>query len=77
VDTVRTSLLGDLTINEGRGKSIGRFNAVVSLSSAIGFSLGGFMAKIYGLRSLFYLASPVITLSTLLLFLIREKEFQF
>jgi len=74
VDTIRTSLLGDLTIKEGRGKVIGKFNAIVSLSSAIGLSLGGFMAKLYGLKSLFYFASASVALSTALLFFIREGE---
>ena len=73
-DTIGTSLLGDLTIKEKRGKTIGKFNAIVGLSSAAGLSLGGYMAKFYGLKSLFYLASLVVALSTGLLFFIREGE---
>ena len=73
-DTIGTSLLGDLTIKEKRGKTIGKFNAIVGLSSAAGLSLGGYMAKFYGLKSLFYLASIVVALSTGLLFFIREGE---
>ena len=74
VDTISTSLLGDLTIKEKRGKAIGKFNAIVGLSSAVGLSLGGYMAKFYGLKSLFYLASLVVALSTVLLFFIKESE---
>ncbi len=73
-DTIGTSLLGDLTIKEKRGKTIGKFNAIVGLSSAVGLSLGGYMAKFYGLKSLFYLASIVVALSTVLLFFIKEGE---
>lgn len=73
-DTISTSLLGDLTIKEKRGRTVGKFNAIVGLSSAAGLSLGGYMAKIYGLKSLFYLASIVVALSTALLFFIREAE---
>ncbi len=73
-DTISTSLLGDLTIKEKRGKAVGKFNAIVGLSSAVGLSLGGYMAKFYGLKSLFYLASIVVALSTVLLFFIREGE---
>ena len=73
-DTISTSLLGDLTVKEKRGKAIGRFNAIVGLSSAAGLSLGGYMAKFYGLKSLFYLASVVVALSTVLLFFIKENE---
>jgi MFS family permease len=73
-DTIGTSLLGDLTRKEKRGRAIGKFNAIVGLSSAAGLSLGGYMAKFYGLKSLFYLASVVVTLSTVLLFFIKELE---
>ncbi len=74
LDTIRTSLLGDLTIKRERGKSIGKFNAIVSLSSAIGLYLGGYIAKFYGLKSIFYLASIFIILSTSLLFFIGEEK---
>ncbi len=74
VGTIRTSLLGDLTTKEKRGKTVGKFNAAVSLASAIGLSLGGYMVKLYGLKSLFYLASIVVALSTGLLFFIKEKD---
>lgn len=71
-DTISTSLLGDLTVKEQRGKTIGKFNAIVSFSSAVGLALGGYMAKFYGLKSLFYLAASVVALSTVLLFFIKE-----
>jgi DHA1 family multidrug resistance protein-like MFS transporter len=73
-DTISTSLLGDLTVRERRGKAVGKFNAIVGLSSAVGLSLGGYMAKFYGLKSLFYLASVVVALSTVLLFFIKEGQ---
>lgn len=71
-DTISTSLLGDLTTKEGRGKTVGKFNAIVSLASAVGLALGGYMAKFYGIKSLFYLASAVVVLSTVMLFFIQE-----
>jgi MFS family permease len=73
-DTISTSLLGDLTVREQRGREVGKFNAIVGFSSAVGLSLGGYMAKFYGLKSLFYLASIVVVLSTILLFFIKEME---
>lgn len=73
-ETITTSFLGDLTKKEIRGKAIGSFNAVVGLASAAGLSLGGYMAKIYGLESLFYLAAIVVVLSTALLFFIKEDK---
>jgi len=73
-ETISTSLLGDLTIKGKRGKAIGKFHAIVGLSSAIGLSLGGYMAKFYGLKSLFYLAAVVVALSTGLLFCIKEGD---
>jgi len=73
-DTITTSFLGDLTKKEIRGRAIGSFNAVVGLASAAGLSVGGYMAKIYGLESLFYLASIVVVLSASLLFFIKEDK---
>jgi MFS family permease len=74
IDTISTSLLGDLTIKEKRGKAVGTFNAIVGLSSAVGLSLGGYMVKYHGIKSLFYVASLVVAFSTVLLFFIREGE---
>ncbi len=73
-NTISTSLLGDLTVKEKRGHSIGKFNAIVGFAAAAGLSLGGFMAKIYGLKSLFYFAAVVVALSTILLVFIREES---
>ena len=73
-ETIRTTLLGDLTVAEKRGKVVGKFNAIVSLSSAAGLSLGGYMVKLYGIKALFYFASIVVLLSTVLLFFISEGE---
>jgi DHA1 family multidrug resistance protein-like MFS transporter len=73
-DTISTSLLGDLTVKEKRGKVVGKFNAIVGLASAAGLALGGYIAKFYGIKSLFYIASVVVVLSTVLLFFIREGE---
>jgi DHA1 family multidrug resistance protein-like MFS transporter len=74
VGTVSTSLLGDLTIKEQRGRTVGKFQAIVSVSSATGLILGGYMAKSYGINSLFYLASGSIAFSTVLLFLLKEND---
>jgi MFS family permease len=74
VGTVSTSLLGDLTKRESRGKHVGTFNAVVSLASAAGLFMGGYLVKIYGLKSLFYLASGTVALSTILLYFIKEDK---
>lgn len=72
--TIRTSLLGDLTIKEKRGRTVGKFNSIVSLASAAGLALSGYLVKYYGLTSLFYLAAIVVALSTVLLFFIREGD---
>ncbi|MCD6261896.1 MAG: MFS transporter [Deltaproteobacteria bacterium] len=73
-ETISVSLLADLTSKGGRGKEIGRFRALVSLTSAMGLALSGYLAKSYGINFLFYMASSVVVLSTALLFLIKEKE---
>ena len=71
--TIKTAILGDLTVKEKRGGVVGRFNAIVSFTSAIGLALSGYLVKYYGLEFLFYLAAAVVFLSTFLLFLIREE----
>jgi MFS family permease len=74
VNTISTSLLGDLTVKAKRGRSIGKFNAIVGISSGIGLLFSGYIVKLYGLKSLFYLASVIVALSTILLFFIKEKN---
>jgi MFS family permease len=73
-DTIKTALLGDLTVKEKRGGVVGKFNAVVSFASALGLALSGFLVKYYGIKFLFYLAAIVVVLSSILLFFIKEGE---
>lgn len=73
-DTITTSFLGDLTKKERRGRAIGSFNAIVGLGSAAGLSIGGYVAKLYGLQSLFYFAATAVVLSTVFLFFIHEDK---
>ena len=70
--TIRESLMGDLTRREKRGSAVGKLNAIVSIFAAAGLAFGGYLAKLYGLKSIFYLGAAVITLSTVLLFFIHE-----
>ena len=72
--TIRESLLADLTKRGRRGMAIGRFNAMVSVFSAVGLTLGGYAAKLYGLKSIFYLGAVIVICSTILLFFIHEPE---
>ncbi len=72
--TIKVSLLGDLTTKAKRGRNIGKFNATVSVFSAMGLSVGGYFVKLYGIEPLFYLASGVVALSASLLFFIEEKK---
>ena len=72
--TVRGSLLADLTKVDSRGSEIGRFNALVSLFTAAGFTAGGYLAKYFGLKSIFYFGAVVIACSTALLFFVREPN---
>ncbi len=72
LQTIETSLLSDLTSKSCRGSGIGKFNALIDLSSAAGLIAGGYLAKVYGIKYLFYMASGVIASSSLLLFSINE-----
>jgi DHA1 family multidrug resistance protein-like MFS transporter len=70
--TIRESLLADMTRKENRGLEIGKFNALVSVFSAAGLALGGYMTKFYGLKAIFYFASAVIVCSTVLVLFIHD-----
>jgi DHA1 family multidrug resistance protein-like MFS transporter len=72
--TIKASLLGDLTVRQTRGSVIGRFDAVVSLASAGGLAMSGYLVKFYGLEFLFYLASGTVACSSVMLFFIKEPE---
>lgn len=71
--TMKDALLGDLTRRASRGMQIGRFNAYVSVFSAAGLAAGGYVVKYLGLEAIFYFASAVVVLSTVLLAMIKEK----
>ena len=70
--TMSTSLLGDITTRERRGRAVGLFNAFVGIASSAGLILSGYVAKLYGIRTIFYIASFVMFFSTFLLFGIKE-----
>ncbi len=72
--TISTSLLVDITTREKRGKAVGIFHAIVGIASSLGLVLSGYAVKMYGLKTIFYLASFVLFFSTLLLFGIREDS---
>ncbi len=72
--TIRMTLLGDLTVKEKRGGVVGKFNAIVSFSSALGLAASGYLVKAYGIEVLFYLSAAVVALSTTLLFGIKEDR---
>jgi len=71
--TMTTSLLGDLTVKGRRGRAIGQYSAIVSLCSAFGIALGGYMVKAYGMHTLLYTAAVVVALSTGLLIPLDEN----
>lgn len=70
--TISTSLLGDITTRKKRGKAIGIFYAIVGVASSLGLVLSGYIAKFYGIKSIFYIASLTLFFSTIFLFWIRE-----
>lgn len=70
--TISTSLLGDITTRSKRGRAVGIFHAIVGIASSAGLILSGYIVKFYGIKSIFYIASFVMFVSTLLLFWIRE-----
>ncbi len=74
METIEVSLLGDFTKKAKRGQDVGKFSAIVGLSTGVGLFIGGYLAKLYGIKSLFYFASAVIALSTILLVFIKEEN---
>jgi MFS family permease len=74
VGTTRQALLGDLTVTATRGLEIGKYNAIVGLCSAVGIAAGGILAKAYGLKPIFYIASVAVAFSATLLFAVKENK---
>jgi len=72
--TMKQALLGDLTRKASRGLAIGKFNAYVSVFSAIGLAIGGYAVKAFGIKFIFYFAAVVVVLSTFVLFFMKEAE---
>ncbi len=70
--TISTSLLGDITTREKRGRAVGIFYAIVGIASSLGLMLSGYAVRLYGLKTISYVASFVLFFSTLLLFGIKE-----
>jgi len=70
--TISISLLGDITTKKKRGKAIGIFHAIVGIASSLGLVLSGYVAKLYGIKTIFYIASFALFFSTIFLFGIRE-----
>ena len=70
--TISTSLLGDITTKEKRGRAVGMFHAIVGIASSLGLVFSGYVAKHYGIKMIFYIASLTLFFSTILLFWIRE-----
>ena len=70
--TIRGSLLADITKIEKRGLEIGRLNALVSIFTACGFTMGGYLAEYFGLKSIFYMGAVIIACSTALLFFMKR-----
>lgn len=69
----KQALLGDLTEKTTRGLEIGKFNAIVGVFSAAGILAGGILAKSYGIKPIFYIASASVAISATLLFSIKEE----
>lgn len=72
----KQALLGDLTEKTTRGLEIGKFNAIVGIFSAAGILAGGILAKSYGIKPIFYIASVSVAISATLLFSLREEALE-
>ncbi len=70
--TIQTTFLGDVTSKIKRGRSVGRFNATIKISGALGLLLGGYLIEIYGFKSMSYLASTALVVSSIPIYFIRD-----
>ena len=66
-NTIETTILGDITTKDDRGKSVGKFDATIAIAAAGGLILSGFAVKLYGIDVLFYVAAIVMILSTIII----------
>lgn len=71
--TMETTFLGDITKKVSRGADIGKYHAIVGIMAALAMMGGGYIVGQSGYKVIFYVTAAIILISTLLLFLIKEK----
>lgn len=71
-NTIANSFIGDLTKKVERGRAVGNFHGLISISSLAGLQVSDFMVAAYGIKSLFYSASAAASFSLILLLFIKE-----
>lgn len=71
--TTGTAFLGDITKKKSRGKDIGKFDAITGVAAAIALIVGGLLVGQFGYEIIFYIASALLILSSLVLIPIKEK----
>ena len=69
-----TAILGDMVPKEKLATSMGLMGAVVGLSAAVGFPLGGFIAESYGWRPLFWINGPLALLAGIAVWRLIPKD---
>ena len=70
--TMETVFLGDVTKKAKRGAKIGRYHAIIGIVTAIAMMAGGLVVGQLGFKAIFYIASGIIFVSTLLLLYLKE-----
>jgi len=72
--TMETSFLGDVTEKTSRGLNVGKYRAFTGLFEALAIMGGGYLVGSLGFKSIFYIASGLILIATLILSRIKTEK---
>jgi hypothetical protein len=71
---METSFLGDVTEKTSRGLNVGKYRAFTGLFEALAIMGGGYLVGSLGFKSIFYIASGLILIATLILSRIKTEK---
>lgn len=72
--TSEKAIVADFTDGKERGKTIGRYHGWIAVFSALAVIIGGYIADLFTLASIFYVGSVILFVSGLLTLSLKEDK---
>jgi MFS family permease len=72
--TMETSFLGDITEKGSRGLNIGKYRAITGILESVAIMGAGYLIGLTGFKLVFYIASALILVATILLTQLKKTE---